>query len=371
MHVSCAYLYEMTYNVIQVGTGGQGEHWCAESLPPNVEAGLIDVVAAVDLDEDQHRNAQQHLGVPEDACYTDVETAFANHDADFCTVVVPPWVHEDIVDAALEHDLDILSEKPIADTLEASVRIAEKVQRAGVKMGVTMSHRFDRDKTTLRRRLRSGEPGPIDYLVGRFTCNARSYGAWGAFRHEMEDVLMIEGAVHQLDFIADMIDSRCETIYADTWLPEWAEYDGDVQANVQMRFENGSRAIWEGAKANAVTLNGWHSDYIRVECRDETLVLDDREIVRHPYDPDAESVIGGNDEHDGESVPLDDQDKWANPWLIEQFVEWLDGGEEMVTNVEDNLQSVALVEAAIESSETGEPVDVQDLLERTRDAVEL
>ncbi|MFB6227195.1 MAG: Gfo/Idh/MocA family protein [Halobacteriales archaeon] len=252
----------MSYSVIQVGTGGRGEHWCSKELPPNIEDGLIDVIAAVDSDPDVHENAQEHLSLDEGRCYTDIDTA--------------------------------LSEKPIADTLEASVRIAEKVDRSGVKMGVTMSHRFDRDKTTFRRRLRSGECGPIDYLVGRFTCNARSYGAWGAFRHEMEDALMIEGAVHQLDYIADMAGDLCQTIYADTWLPEWAEYEGDVQALVQMRFQNGVRATWEGAKGNAVTMNGWGNDYLRAECKNETLVLDGREISRYPYDATGKTVSTPN-----------------------------------------------------------------------------
>jgi predicted dehydrogenase len=64
------------------------------------------------------------------------------------------------------------------------------------------------------------------------------------------------------------------------------------------------------------------------------------------------------------------QEKWANAWLIEQFVRWLDGGDKMRTNVEDNLQSVALVFAAIESSRTGMPVKVQELLEKTRKKVQ-
>ncbi len=360
----------MTYRVIQIGTGGQGERWCSTYLPPNVADGSIEVVAAVDVDPEQHENAQNHLQLDESQCYTDVETAFEAHEADLCTIVVPPWIHEAIVDVALEHDVHILSEKPIADTLEASVRIAKKVEQAGVKMGVTMSHRFDRDKTTFRRYLRSGDPGSIDYLVGRFTCNARSYGAWGAFRHEMADVLLIEGAVHQLDFIAAMADSPCKTIYADTWLPEWAEYEGDVQALVQMRFEDGTRATWEGAKANAVTLNGWGSDYLRAECRDETVVLDDRTIARYPYTPEMETVVG-QDTDTAETVSLDSQDKWGNTWLVEQCIEWLDGGAKMATNVQDNLQSIALIEAARRSSQTNEPIAVQELLTKTLNSIEI
>ncbi len=361
----------MSYRAIQVGTGGQGARWCDSFLPPHVESGEINVVAAVDVDEDQHGNAQEHLGVPESACYTDAEAAFAEHEADFCTIVVPPWVHEEVVDAALDHDLDILSEKPIADTLEASVRIAEKVERAGAKMGVTMSHRFDRDKSSLRRRIQSAESGPLDYLVGRFTCNARSYGAWGAFRHDMDHPLLVEGAVHQLDFLADMAGAPCERLFADTWKPEWAEYEGDVQTTVQMRFENGTRATWEGAKANAATLNGWGSDYVRAECRDETLILDDRELTRYPYDEDEESVVGVTDDDRAEPLPLAEGDHWGNTRLVGEFLDWLDSGEPMATDVESNLQSVALVEAAIESSEQDEPVAVQDLLAEARAAVDV
>jgi predicted dehydrogenase len=55
--------------------------------------------------------------------------------------------------------------------------------------------------------------------------------------------------------------------------------------------------------------------------------------------------------------------------LIEKFVRWLDGGEPVETNVQDNLQSVALIFAAAESGRTGRPVEVQDFLAQARQAV--
>ena len=68
-------------------------------------------------------------------------------------------------------------------------------------------------------------------------------------------------------------------------------------------------------------------------------------------------------------LPLLEQGKWANSWLIQKFVEWLKGGEPMETNVSDNLQSVALIFAAIESARTGQPVAVQEFLKNARDQV--
>jgi len=44
-----------------------------------------------------------------------------------------------------------------------------------------------------------------------------------------------------------------------------------------------------------------------------------------------------------------EQPKGANMWLVEEFVRWLDGGNPMEPNVKDNLQSVAMFFAAVES----------------------
>jgi len=350
----------MAYKMIQVGTGGFGANWCSEFLPPNIKDGLIEVVAAVDINPENLEYAKRHLNLTAGQCYTDIHKAFNENRADFCTVVVPPAFHEGVVDVALSHDMHILSEKPIADSLEASVRIAKNVKKAGIKMGVTMSHRFDADKTTLRNIIRSGQYGPVDYIYSRFTCDCRKYASWGKFRHEIADPLLVEGAVHHLDLLADMGGAKCDRIFAETWNPEWGEYKGDSQAFVVMHLENGVRALYEGAKTNAVGLNQWTNEYIRVECEKATIILGNRRLEVFEYDP--ESTYRAVKEGQGTEVPLLTRDKWANAWLIEKFVRWLDGGEKMETNVEDNLQSVALIFSAIESSHTGMPIKTQDFL---------
>jgi len=170
--------------------------------------------------------------------------------------------------------------------------------------------------------------------------------------------------VHHLDILADMAGAPCDSIFAQTWNPDWGEFAGDSQGLVNMHFENGTRAVYEGAKTNAVGLNGWTNEYIRAECKRATVVMNWREIEKHAFNPDDPNPY--KREGQGEAVPLLEQPKWANTWLIEKFVHWLDGGEPMETNVEANLQSVALIFAAIESSRTGQPVRVQEFLEEAQ-----
>jgi predicted dehydrogenase len=351
--------------MIQVGTGGMGGGWCRHILPPEVAAGRIEVVAAVDVVPEMFVNAREGLGLREDQCYTDIEKAFAENDADFCTVVVPPKFHESVVDKAIEHGLHILSEKPIADTLVGSCRIARKVAASGLKMGVTMSHRFDQDKTTLRNAIRRPETGAIDYLVGRFTDDCRAYGAWGAFRHDIIDPLMIEGAVHHLDILADLAGAKCDTLYAQTWNPRWGEFAGDSQGLVMMSFENGVRATYEGAECNAVALNGWAQEYVRAECENATYVMDHRRVEVFPHDP-GPGRKAAQEQH-GDVVIAEERDGWSHRWLVQQFCDWVQGGPQMETNVQDNLQSVALIFAAIESSRTGQPIKVQEYLQAAMD----
>jgi len=346
----------MTYRMIQVGTGGMGAYWCRHFVPEFVRNGQVQVVAAVDVVPEHLINAKEGFGLTDERLYTDAAKAFAEVEADFCTIVVPPAYHESIVDLALAHGMDILSEKPIADTLEASVRIADKVAAAGAKLGVTMSHRFDQDKTTLRTLVDSGDYGPLDYLVCRFTCNNRARGSWGKFRHEMLDPLLIEGAIHHLDILSDLAGAPCETVYAQTWNPEWGEFAGDSQALVSMAFGNGTRAFYEGAKTNASGLNGWGQEYFRAECRDATIILDRREVELRPHrksDDDGPVSI---------PVPLLERPYWGHQWLIEQFLDWLDGGPPMATAVAQNLRSTATMFAAIASGHTGQPVAVEPFL---------
>jgi predicted dehydrogenase len=187
----------VSQRVIHVGIGAFGRRWCRDFLKANVDDGTIEVVALVDRDEAALEIGRSALGLPPERCFTDAAEAFGKVAADFCTVAVTPAPHEAVIDQAIANGLDILCEKPIADTMAATLRIARKVEDAGRKMAVTMSHRFDQDKTTLRRIVRSGILGRINAIAMRFQGDMRRYLAWSApFRHEMAHPLLIEGAIH-------------------------------------------------------------------------------------------------------------------------------------------------------------------------------
>lgn len=350
----------MSQRVIHVGIGVWGKRWCREFLKTNVEDGTIEVAALVDVDPEALAHGRALLGVPAERCFTDARRAFAETPADFCSVVVQPADHEAVIDLAIEYGIDILCEKPLTDSMEAAVRIARKIRRSGRKLAVTMSHRYDQDKTTLRRIVRSGVLGRVNAIGCRFLGDMRQHMAWSSlFRHTMRDPLMVEGAVHHLDIIADLAGSRCRTVYANTWRPDWAEYAGDSDGIVVMEFENGVRAVYEGSVSHPVGLNTFYKEYIRVDGERGTAILTHGDVEVF-----ARQDIWRQQNREGRGqkiVPLI-QPKWINNWLIELFARWRDGGPMLETEIEGNLQSCAMMFGAIDSQRTGRVVNVQDFI---------
>jgi predicted dehydrogenase len=342
----------LTY--VQIGVGGWGQHWCTEVLPRLKRLGLAEPVAAVDLNPDTLPKAKEQLGLSDSQLYTCAELALKDHQADFIIVVVPPSAHEAMVDLAVKQGCHILSEKPIADSMAACCRTYRKVKQAGLKMAVTMSHRFDQDKQTLETAIKSGAYGRLNYVVHRFTHNCREFGSWGKFRHEIPDPLLIEGTVHHFDIHRALAGANAKSVYALAWNPPWGQFQGDSTALITMEMENGVRCFYEGAKANASTMNGWENDYLRAECEEGTLELDCRKLRVLRGGPWETPVA--------ESLPLLEQPAWMNPWLAGQFCEWLLGGPEPPNSLEDNIQCCALLFAAVESAHSGKVVDVQQFL---------
>ncbi len=345
---------------ILVGAGGFGGYWCHNVLPRLATLGKARCVAVADIDAGALERARPLLDLPADRCYTKAAQAADENEADFLIIVVPPAHHEEVVDLALARGLHILSEKPIADTMEGCTRIYRKVTAAGRKMAVTMSHRFDQDKQSLEAAIRGGQYGRLNYIVHRFTHNCREFGSWGEFRHRMPDPLLIEGTVHHFDILRALAGSDAAMVYARTWNPPWGEYAGDSTGLVTVEMLNGVRCFYEGAKANASTINGWTNDYIRAECEHGTLELDRRwlRVLRG----------GGWERPLAEDLPLLKQDAWMNPWLAELFCDWLAGGPPPPNTLENNIQCAALLFAAVESAHSGQPVDVQAYLRRHLEA---
>lgn len=345
-----------------IGAGGMGRRWIRDFWSPFRDrmtfAGLVDIDPVV-LQE-----WGDWLGLPAAARFTDVRAAFDAIEADFCCIVTPPAFHQEAVELACARGMDILSEKPIADTFEGCQAIVRAVRAAGVKMMVTQNYRYTRRIVTLNQAVAT--LGPVNYVVARYASDYRERGVWAMFRHEMEHSLLIEGGIHHLDQIRNLTGANCQTITGWDWNPgevrggtaTWRgsdSFNAEACALLVMRMSNGSFASYEGNNLATGTTNTWHSEQYRVECEGGAAVLDRDQIVRI----EERSASGTLQSREVSPAKVAWDGHLAVPAL---FLDWLDGGPAPETTLEDNLQSTAMLFAAVRASETGRTVDVQEVV---------
>ena len=151
---------------LMIGAGGMARGWIRRFFPCFTERS--EIVALVDVDEVALNEQGDFLDLPKEARFTDIRTAFARTEADYCTIVTPPWVHRRCVEAACRHRMPILTEKPIADTWKDVAAIYRAVKRAGVKCTVIQNYRYDATMFTFREVLRSRRLGRLNYIMGRY-----------------------------------------------------------------------------------------------------------------------------------------------------------------------------------------------------------
>jgi predicted dehydrogenase len=341
-----------------VGAGGMAGNWIRTYLAPYRDR--VEIVALVDVDPAALQRSGDLLGLPPARRFARMEDAFASVEADCCGVAVPPQFHRPAAELAAARGLHILSEKPIAGTWDDTVAIYRAARAAGVKMQVIQNYRYTPRIQTLKRVLDSGRLGRIYYVAARFGADYRQPLSWGrAFRHEMRHAILVEGSIHHFDQIRHLSRADCATIAGWEWNPGAPSFRGECLTLYTMKMADGTYAHYEGSGLAAGWQNGWHGEYYRVECEGGAVVLDRDHVVRvQEHEPGQGLRIW--------EVPAVRLEREGHSAIVGQFLDWVDGGPEPPTAIDDNLASNAMLFGAIEASARGQTVDVAAMIDWAR-----
>jgi predicted dehydrogenase len=335
---------------LMIGAGGMAGAYVHHFFPQFAER--AEIVALAEIRRETLDSAGDFLGLPANARFTEMTEAFRQVDADFCTIVIPPAVHRAAVLAAVERQMPILSEKPIADTWQACLEIYRAVTAAGQRMQVVQNYRYTPRIMTLKAAIAEGRIGRPNYVVARFAADYRERGAWGAFRHEIPHSLLVEGSVHHLDQIRNLAAANCRTIGGWEWNPGHPSFDGECCGLYVARMENDVRAQYEGNCLEPGWQNSWHQEYYRIEGDEGALVLDREGAVRLQRHMEGRGLTT-------EELPTVRGRFDGHLAIVDQFLTWMAGGPAPETVLQDNIQSAAMLFAAIDASQTGQMIDVQ------------
>jgi predicted dehydrogenase len=225
-------------------------------------------------------------------------------------------------------------------------------------MSVIQNYRYTPRILTFKRALTEGRVGRVNTLLSRFAADYRVRNSWGKFRHEIPHTLLVEGSIHHFDQLRNLAGADCRALAGREWNPGHPSFDGECCALYMLEMANDVRALYEGSCLEAGWQNSWHQEYYRAECEAGAVVLDRDGTVRVlEHTPGR----GLKTEELPPVIPRYD----GHCWLVNEFLDWLEGGPAPLTVIDDNMKSVAMLFAAIEASATQSVVNVQAKVEAT------
>lgn len=173
---------------------------------------IAELVYAIDTDEEKARAFAGPFGTRYGTDFEDLLTL----KVDVVHLCLPHYLHAPMAIRAMEAGMHVLTEKPVAMTLQEADEMKAVSRRTDRKLGVIFQTRYEPSVIRLRQMIRDGAFGKIISARSILTWN-RPYSYYkgsdwkGTWDKEGGGVL-IDQAIHSIDRIRYMLDDRAEWI---------------------------------------------------------------------------------------------------------------------------------------------------------------
>lgn len=322
-----------------------GRQWAA-NLAANAE---VSIAGWLDIRPDAAAQAARELGIEVGYTGQNLEQALAELRPDFLVDVTVPEAHHDVTLPALAAGVPVLGEKPMADTMERARAMVAASERSGVLYMVSQSRRYHAQLQALRRLIveHVGDLGILnaDFYIGPH---------FGGFREEMPSPLILDMAIHTFDAARYLSGADPVSVYCEEFNPPWSWYRGAASATVMFEMTGGLRYTYRGSWCAEGRITSWESEW-RAVGPHGTATWDGHQP------PVAEVVTQQGkflSDVETRTVAVDNIPAGITGSLLD-FLNALKTGATPMGECHDNIKSLAMVFAAIESAATGRRIAVE------------
>lgn len=331
--------------LIQVGLGLWGRDWALHVLP---KVSDVRIVARVDGD-DRARRLAVEAGVEDSGWHRSLDEALEHVEADAVLATVAIAAHTDVALAALGAGKHVLLEKPFAATLDEARRIAMEAEKRHLVLSIAQNYRFFPGARILADQVQSRSLGLID----RGRIDFRKYHLMDAriSRSPLDHSFLTQISIHHFDLLRAITGREPSRVYCRAWNAPWVDDVGAISAAALLDMAGGAVITYTGSLRSSGPETGWAGDW-RLECEGgEISWITDAEGAEHievaPRGGAATRIAVPAIAHGAERAAV-----------LAAFVEAVRNGTEPPSGARDNLRSLAVMTAAIESAQTGQPVAV-------------
>ncbi|MED3851865.1 Gfo/Idh/MocA family oxidoreductase [Priestia megaterium] len=327
-----------------IGCGSIAQH---RHLPEYKMNEQVELVAVCDINTERANSVAQQYGVK---AYTNYEELLVSGTVEAVSVCTPNYLHAPISVAALNSGVHVLCEKPMATSEEEAKAMIEAAKTNGKKLMIGHNQRFVASHQKARELIGKGEIGKIYSFRTAFGhggpegWSVDGKDSWFFKKDEAFIGAMGDLGVHKTDMLRYILNE--EIVEVGAFVESNAKDFANVDDNAVCVLKTESGII--GTLAASWAYNGKEDN--------STIVYGEKGILRLEDDPTyslvAQYATGEVVNYELGKIQSNDEGGQSNSHVIEQFVDAVAEDKESPVPGEEGLKSLAVILAALKSSQT-------------------
>lgn len=195
---------------LRIGLIGAGRHGgrYAKHIVEDIPSARLSAIC-----RRQRQEGEQLAAAYGCAYYADFHDLIADPQVDAVAVVVPPALHEAIVDAACQGKKPLLIEKPFAVTVTEAWRMQKRIAASGVRCMVAHTLRFNAVVQAIKARVHDIAPLHSIYLSQRFEPSPL---VWLDRKADSGGGIILHTGVHSFDLLRFLTDYEVTQVWCQT-----------------------------------------------------------------------------------------------------------------------------------------------------------
>ncbi|MFB6119638.1 MAG: Gfo/Idh/MocA family protein [Halobacteriaceae archaeon] len=350
--------------VAVVGCGGMGR-----THANNVRGAGHGVVAGVDVNEGARDDFAEEFGAE---TFADTAAMLEDVGPDAVVVTTPNAFHEEAAVAALQRNVAVLCEKPLADSLDAAERIADAARRSDAFCMVGFHNRFSAAADLAVAYREDGRFGDVSHVEGEYVRRrgVPGVGSWFTDADLAGGGAVVDVGVHLVDFALYLAGFPEVTEVSATTRSEFGGREDYVDPEGWSGHGSGGTGAFEVEDSASAFLRCADGTTMSLEVAWACNRTPSKDVVLRGTDAGAECEVGGDEitvrgvdgagvDHYVDSELTGHRDVSGHDAEDRAFLDAVAAGEAPETNtVEEGLAVQRVLDAIYRSNEQGAAVSL-------------
>lgn len=314
--------------------------------------GRVDLVGLVDVNLSAAEALRDGFDLGDITLGTDLAGVLAATKPDLLFDVVVPGARQEVVATGLRHGCHVLSEKPMALSIDDAQALIRLAAETGKTHAVTQNRRYNPGVRRIKRLVDSGALGTLTGINADFFIGAH----FGGFRETMQNVLLVDMAIHTFDAARFMSGKVPLAVYCHETNPAGSWNAHGAAANAIFEFSDGVTFGYRGSWVAEGAPTNWDASW-RIIGTKGTLLWDGADQFEARVLAGSEGFFRPLEPIDVPE-PSDISQTLGHASVIAAFLSALETGQAPETAGSDNIKSLAMVFGAVESARTRARVEI-------------